>query len=806
MFPGPPPVAPAPLEEAPLPILPLVAPVALAVVLALVFDSGLALLMGALGPLMVLGSWWESKRRSVAKHDRALLEHENRLVDYESEVSRARRDIVERATRLHPGIRDWSTNPLWRGPAPDAQTLSVGRTRWQPPPEHPLGGTGVISGMPALVDMTQGLALVASGDQCSLWRALALQWRAHSPHPLLPLWDLAEDPPPDLRGTSRLVWVSSLTDVPHECQAVLLHRGGALAELHVPGEQPQDLQLDSLSHAEAMRIPRERLGVSEALSPPPDLSRLDQLWAALEPQGPFFDLLSEGPHTIVWGATGSGKSVSVVALVGSLARHYSPDRVVCVLVDFKGGAGLAPLQSLSHTVGWVTDLAPESSSRALRGLRAEMTRRERILQAAGRADWAELEPVEHGPRLVVVVDEVAWLLVNHPLWAEAITDIAARGRSLGVHLVLSTQRISGVITRAMMANIAFRVCGRVTDEAEFREGMPDAGASLLSTLRHARPGQVVVSGATTSPRTCAVEPAQELASDGLPATWKVWGEPLPSLIPWSDCDASAPTWAWQECLDTHSVVPVPVSSGSVAVVGDDRSGRTSAAFAIASMRPRSLLAPLDGASLWTCMQEISGTGRALVVDDIDLVLHACGAEGEAFLVSALEGFSGELVMTLSARHRLSRSLSRLAHNVLLMSIAKAENQDLWGSPARSGAGTGYWLGEEIQVAHGAPAPERWMVEEPPLVTEPLVLTNSPEDWASSKHGLIIDSADQSGAWAQLARYRGTHPILIDGPSHRELRSLSQTGLWVPPLTPAEGSLWLWDGTKPVLTSRERWRG
>lgn len=384
MFPGPPPVAPAALEKTPLPILPLVAPVALAVVLALAFESVLALLMGALGPLMVLGGWWESRRRSVVKHDAATLEHENRLLDYETDVIRARRDVLDRATRLHPGISDWAANPLWRGLSPAAKTLSVGRTRWQPPPEHPLGGTGAITGMPALVEMTQGLALVADADQSGLWRAIALQWRAHSPQAVMPSWDLTEEPPRDFRGASRLVWVTALGDVPEECQAMIIHRSGLMAQLHTPGELPKDVQLDSLSHAEAMRLPLERLGVGGVVSAPPDLSRLDQLWVALAPQGPFFDLLSEGPHTIVWGATGSGKSVSVVTLVGSLANRYSPERVVCVLVDFKGGAGLAPLQSLPHTVGWVTDLAPETSSRALRGLRAEVTRRENSRGRAAR--------------------------------------------------------------------------------------------------------------------------------------------------------------------------------------------------------------------------------------------------------------------------------------------------------------------------------------------------------------------------------------------------------------------------------------
>ncbi len=805
VFPGPPPAPPPPLEKAPLPILPVVAPVALAVVLALVFESAVAILMGALGPLMVFGGWWESRRRSAAKHEAALLEHEARLLEHGEHVDRARRGVLDRATRLHPGIRDWAANLLWRGPLPTAQKMSIGRTRWYPPPEHPLAGTGAIAGMPALVDMTAGLALVAAADQQGLWRALALQWRAHSSHAVAPTWDLADEPPRDFRGPSRLVWVSTSADAPDECTSMVIHRGGVMAELHTPGEPPQDMQLESLSHAEAMRIPRSRLGVSDMTVSPPDLSRRDQLWAALAPSGPFFDLLAEGPHTIVWGATGSGKSVSVVALVSSLAAHYSPEEMVCVLIDFKGGAGLAPLQALPHTVGWVTDLSPETSTRALRGLRAEMTRRERILEAASRADWSELDPTEHGPRLVVVVDEVAWLLANQPLWAEAITDIAARGRSLGVHLVLSTQRLSGVISRAMMANIAFRVCGRVADEAELREGMPEATASLVTALRHVRPGQVLVAGAVSTPHMCAVEPVQRLARNSPASTWKVWGEALPSRIPWSDHGAGEAEWAWRECLDSHSLVSVPGLVSSVAIVGDRLSGRTSAAYALAGTQRGALLAPPEGASLWACLDQLSGTDRALVVDDLDALLHSCGSEGEAFLVDALEGFSGALVMTMSTRHRPSRSLSRLASQVLVLPMEKPEDRDLWGAPTRTFPGAGLWRGDEIQVAHGAPAPQSWSATEPELSADPIVVTNSPEQWAGASVGVVIDSSDQAGAWATLAKYRLSQPILIDGLSHRDFRSVVQTGACIPPLPPPEGSLWLWEGSKPVLTRRERWR-
>jgi hypothetical protein len=244
----------------------------------------------------------------------------------------------------------------------------------------------------------------------------------------------------------------------------------------------------------------------------------------------------------------------------------------------------------------------------------------------------------------------------------------------------------------------------------------------------------------------------------------------------------------------------------VAIVGDQGSGRTSAGNALAGNGRQPLLAPRDGASLWVCLEELSGTDGWLVTDDLDVLLHACGSEGEAFLLDALEGFTGALVMTMSVRHRLSRSLSRLASDVLLLPIAKPEDRDLWGGSSRTMPGAGLWRGADVQVVYGAPTPEHWTVVEAGLVLDPIVVTNAPEKWSDSSVEVVIDSADQAGAWAQLAHYRSAQPMLIDGPSARDLRSVIQTGAWIPPLVPPEGSLWLWDGSKPVLTKRERWRG
>lgn len=800
---GPLPVAPPPLTPAALPVLPLLAPAVLAVVLAIVFQSPLALLLGALGPLMVWGGWWESRRQGAKAHEVAELEYENQSISYRQRVDDTRHRTLESAWREHPSLSRWSADPLWRGPRGELTTVSIGARRWEPPSSHELAGTGMLSGMPALVDLTVGLAFVAPTNSVDLWRALALQWRAHSAHGVLPPWESLEDPPRDFRGTSRIVWVEALSAVPDDCRTTVILRRHQMAEIHAPGQAPLDVQLESCSHAQAARVPEGRARVPIRGRELVDVTRSDQLWMGLSPEGSLVDVVAQGPHTIVWGATGSGKSVTVVSMVNSLAQNYPPRALTLVLIDFKGGAGLAPLRPLAHTIGWVSDLAVGGSERALRGLRAEMTRRERILAAHGCVEWSELDQALGYPRLVVVIDELAWLLTNHPQWAEAITDTLARGRSLGVHLILSTQRLSGVVTRAMMANISLRLCGRVSDESEVTQWMPDISPALVSSLRHLPPGHVVLAGALAQPAIHAVTPGEVTVDEHESSSWRVWGEPLPPIIPWQPGH-----WAWQECWDTHSWISVssPLGQGPFAIVGDHSSGRTSAAHALAQDGESPLLAPADAASVWAALTDPSGTTRLLVIDDIDVLLQSAGPEGEACVMDALEGFSGSLIMTMGPHHRLSRSLARLATQVLVLGIAKPEDQDVWGRSPRLVPGAGLWRGEDIQVVHDVTPPALWEPEEPELSEEPLVLTQRPEFWEAFSSDRIIDPTDHGAAWSALEATRGTRPVLFDGLSHRDVRALGSGVLWIPPLVPPEGLLWLWNGVRPVLTSRERWLG
>ena len=164
--------------------------------------------------------------------------------------------------------------------------------------------------------------------------------------------------------------------------------------------------------------------------------------------GPFeVDLVLDGPHALIGGTTGSGKSELLQTLVSSLAATAPPDRLNFLLVDYKGGAAFKECVALPHTVGFVTDLDAHLTNRARISLDAELKRREELLRRAGAKDLAEMERRDPGaapPSLVIVVDEFATLANEIPEFVEGVVDVAQRGRTLGLHLVLATQRPRGV--------------------------------------------------------------------------------------------------------------------------------------------------------------------------------------------------------------------------------------------------------------------------------------------------------------------------------------------------------------------------
>ncbi|THV40143.1 type VII secretion protein EccCa [Glycomyces buryatensis] len=228
-----------------------------------------------------------------------------------------------------------------------------------------------------------------------------------------------------------------------------------------------------------------------------------------------------GPHGLIVGATGSGKSEALRTLVAALAVRHPPDRLALLTVDFKGGATFADCDALPHTAGAITNLADDLGlvDRFAEALYGEMTRRQHLLKDAGnlpnvhayakaRAADPTLEPLPH---LLVIIDEFSELLTAKPDFSELFVAVGRIGRSIGVHLLLATQRLEAAHLRGLESHLSYRIGLRTFSEAESREaiGVPDAyklppepgsGYLKVDTTIFTRFKAALVSGPYTPPR------------------------------------------------------------------------------------------------------------------------------------------------------------------------------------------------------------------------------------------------------------------------------------------------------------------
>lgn len=194
------------------------------------------------------------------------------------------------------------------------------------------------------------------------------------------------------------------------------------------------------------------------------------------------DLRTQGPHALVGGTTGSGKSEFLQAWVLGMAAEFSPDRVTFLFVDYKGGSAFAECVALPHCVGIVTDLTPHLVRRALTSLRAELKYREELLHAKKAKDLLQLEErndPDTPPALILVIDEFAALANDVEEFVDGVIDIAQRGRSLGIHLIMATQRPAGVIKDNLRANTNLRIALRMADESDSTDVIGSADAAVI---------------------------------------------------------------------------------------------------------------------------------------------------------------------------------------------------------------------------------------------------------------------------------------------------------------------------------------
>jgi S-DNA-T family DNA segregation ATPase FtsK/SpoIIIE len=419
------------------------------------------------------------------------------------------------------------------------------------------------------------------------------------------------------------------------------------------------------------------------------------------------DLRADGPHALVAGTTGAGKSELLRTLVASLALHHGPDRCTFLLVDYKGGAAFGPLDALPHVVGTVTDLDETLAARALTALRAEVRRRERV--AAG----GEAAP----PALVVVVDEFAALSRELPQFVDGLVDVAQRGRSLGIHLVLATQHPRGVVSDAIRANAGLRLALRTAD--------PEASTDVVDTeqaaaLPRSTPGRVVVRtgpGATSIVQTAwtggpAAAPPRALViplgsasspvSDGpteleavvavvtaaaahLPSPRRPWCDPLPARLDATTLPAGLPPGQIALGLvdrpEEQRTLPLVVdlaTDGGLAVVGAPGSGRSTAlrTFVLALAAQTNDVVQVDVVDTGTTLRDLEHldvVGSVIGLADTERtlrLLRGLAAEVERRRTSGDDGVRRVLVIDgLSAFEQLHERTSRGLALQLLSRIA-----------------------------------------------------------------------------------------------------------------------------------------
>jgi S-DNA-T family DNA segregation ATPase FtsK/SpoIIIE len=220
-------------------------------------------------------------------------------------------------------------------------------------------------------------------------------------------------------------------------------------------------------------------GITYADKPDPAIAKTFPIPMGVGEAGVLdLDLIKQGPHVLIGGTTGSGKSELLQTLTCGAISRYSPAEVSLFLVDFKGGATFAPFRDLPHVVGYITDLDQRNVNRALDFLRAELRRREERFEAMGNAkeygDYLERalkDQEERGrilPRLIVMFDEFATIVQDFERdTINAVIDIARRGRSWGVHLILATQQPTrDVVVPQVRGNVNARIALRTPSPEE----------------------------------------------------------------------------------------------------------------------------------------------------------------------------------------------------------------------------------------------------------------------------------------------------------------------------------------------------
>lgn len=879
-----PPAAPAP---APFPFLSALAPVVGAAVLWTVTGSVFALWFAALGPVLAVASMLDGRRSSRRSRRRAERETQSALADIRRELDL--RHGAEREARWmrHPDVLTHVARPqeTWRRVDGRADVLVVGSGEAASGVRVEGGDDGDaarelrarsrrVDHAPVIVPLRDGVALVGPPHLCAaVARGLVLQVCSNLPPGDVHVGDLAESwadalphrshrapmtmavtgsrDPGDPGVDIPIILVPDGMPPPSRCAAVLTLRGPVTARLEI-GTTVTTVEVEPVSRAQAAGIAaaladrasktlRGTVGPDVALTDllgAAPVSRPDALPAVLGTRAGApvaVDLVSDGPHAVVIGVTGSGKSELLTTWVAALAATHSPSEVAFFLVDFKGGAAFEPLTVLPHVTGVLTDLDETAALRAIDSLRAELRHRERVLAEAGVRDVADAGGAL--PRLVIVVDEYAALVASHPALHDLFGDIAARGRALGMHLLLASQRAAGVFRDAVLANAPLRLALRVTDSADSRAVLGDDSAARLPGRPEDRGICLVRGPSDAAPRELRVArcPAAALpgfaAVSGAPAR-RPWLAPLASRI-----DRRGAAGAEGDLLVGMADEPElqrqrPWVLGGrepgILVAGAAGTGRSTVLRTLADQAEQVVQIPADAEPGWDAIAEAvqARPGTLIVADDLDLLLSRLGHDHGALARDRLE----ELARSARARGiRLAVSVQRptaavarvvdaLPRRFLLSHTTRTDYVAAGGDPSHHAAlppGRGRLDGVLVQAYWTEPVatrPSETPVWQPGRHPVAVVAPGVPrthavlESWARA--GVDVVGVDTPGAvpaagrvlcgtpeawlgqWRLLNEVRASCQLVIDADCAAEYRALTASPELPPYALPHAARAWL----------------